>query len=657
MFHIGRAFQTLGVVIILYGFIGGGLFFPVFNLNLTSTFRETFPLGALIFLLGLAISKKIVFHQGVVLFSPLILILSNHQFSGKTFFAHYFYIAELVLFISLLMICKPDLKKVTPVVLVIGLIGISYNFFFLLKDTIIFSDDLPSFLYRAIILREANPIFPSWDPFWNGGTLTTGIYASAALTLLPFSSFIDTFLSFNTIVWFIVVVLPIGVSVVALRLLGVSSVSFGIILTLASSTIYYRWALKYGTLGYVLSSHATLLALLVLTKIISSENSAKYKAIFNALVFVAAFWPLNLLNLLIPLMFGILNRKIIFKDLTILSTILLIPFGLTFFGLSHSEKFLTWLSSPIDSGLPTVPQSLKELTRETLLNFNPVITFIGIFSLIKSNISLQVSALNYFLVTFLLGFYFPKLELVRVSGHFAMFLGIIVAAKYTKFIERLRGVPNYFLISLVTVGIIQSAGIFSNQSFEKFALLEKPYKRFIDWAKNQSHCKFMFLGHILHNFSGGHIYPLPFFTGKEFWSAYPFHSSWRPREIVPESAKTSKLVLAQFLDFLEVKYVITDRRFWKRKLSRKFKRVYQFDNFSVYLIKPLNKRKYEPSLNSIRFQLDSNTTNLLIPYIYSKILKVKGCDGLSFKNLWGYNFIVLKNCQAGEVIIFNKYHK
>jgi len=154
---------------------------------------------------------------------------------------------------------------------------------------LIFSDDHPVFQFRLESLKQNFPRIPFFNPLWNGGFDARVFFATGALNIfLPFYPIIALFdvgSVYNLIVIAIVFFLGPLATYGAARLERYPhpAPAIAAILQVTVSLMWYRWALNYGTLGFVVS--ASLVPLnLALTHLIFARD----RELTRPLTFLAA---------------------------------------------------------------------------------------------------------------------------------------------------------------------------------------------------------------------------------------------------------------------------------------------------------------------------------------------------------------------------------
>lgn len=651
---------TLGISLFTYGLVGGGLYFPIIGSGLTDQFRGTAVIASICLVTSFLLARTLPpISWNLAVVSPLLLLLSHNQFSGKTFFSHYFNFNELLLSFALILLLNPKLVRFCKLFVLLTLVGCCINFYNYLGSSLIFSDDLPSFLYRAHVFNSSNPLFPSYDPRWNLGSLWTDIYATASavpsLVILSLS-FLGLETGFNTTVFILNFLLGPMVVYLSCRILRLSRSTtwLAVVLAQVSSTLIYRWGLKYGALGYLATSNFAILSGIIIVKSIEKGHlSLAERWLLYISITIAAFWPLNLLCFAVPAFQHFLRSSN--KDRVLIMLSVGLPLIFVLHGLTYSEHFRTWIS-----GEPSFDRaSSKDIFRNSTLALNPIVLFLLPFSVGIGRRGLQTLILNYLVVGVAIGVFFEKLELHRVIGQLAVVGSIPISMILSAVWQNLHSVSRAFVLSLIAVSCLQIVYLAGNQSFEKFSILEKPFKRFIEWSKEQPNARFFFTGHILHQFSGGHIAPLPLLTHNEFVAMWPTHRSWTPQDPVPRSIQNSTTKLHYFFRALCPDYLIADKRFWKRRLNRLkknggYRRVFHFDQFSVYQFFDqctYPKSNVKSHLNKIIISNPQLQSSFILPYRFFEGLRVKGCKTISGVKISNFDFIKLSGCKSESIVV------
>lgn len=253
-------------------------------------------------------------------------------------------------------------QKVMQIILCLTILLAMLIFLDQSAGRVIFSDDHSVFAYRLQLLVETFPQIPFYNPFWNAGLDARDSLATGALGLyilgLPWLYLFPVAKVYNfIIIWILLIQLPLG-CYLATRLSGFTARAGALagLLSLASSLHWYRWALKYGTMGFVNS--ATLLTLVVvLAALLVKQFDLPRRWIFLFIVCtsICLLWPffgVVLLPVFAALVFFWLadlvgkkfsgfpgrGRRIFFTGLVLL--VVNLPWMLVFVGTSGLLDFL-----------------------------------------------------------------------------------------------------------------------------------------------------------------------------------------------------------------------------------------------------------------------------------------------------------------------------
>lgn len=184
----------------------------------------------------------------------------------------------------------------------------------------IFSDDHPSFLYRLILLRDFFPSIPFYNTAWNAGYSAREFFPSGMLNVFALSfpwvyalpeklQVMDLSGYTKVIAYIFIWIVPISVALAA-RLFGATPLSqlLAGMLAIAPSSALFEFVLKFGTIGFALSSGLFPLAFCMLLALISEQTKPSMKFLLAVTLVCgltltwhlmsAAFLPLVLLIVL-----------------------------------------------------------------------------------------------------------------------------------------------------------------------------------------------------------------------------------------------------------------------------------------------------------------------------------------------------------------------
>ena len=221
------------------------------------------------------------------------------------------------------------------------------------RGRLLFSDDHAMFLFRLHLLKENFPIIPFWSPLWNAGFDARDFFATGALAPFlvsaPLVYFFDVTRSYNSIVAYLLWVLVPTCAYLAARLLSASrSVAcITALLSVTSSLFWYRWTLKYGTMGFTVASALAPLVVALGWRFITRPSISRFEATAGVIaVSIMLMWTPSglaivppLIALGIPYTLSVLRSRV--KILAILAILAInIPMVLTLWKVSAVSKFL-----------------------------------------------------------------------------------------------------------------------------------------------------------------------------------------------------------------------------------------------------------------------------------------------------------------------------
>lgn len=154
---------------------------------------------------------------------------------------------------------------------------------------LIFSDDHPSFLYRLILLRDFFPNIPFYNTAWNSGYSAREFFPSGMLNVfalsfpwvyaLPEKLQVTDLSGYTKVIAYIFIwIVPVSVALAA-RLFGATPLSqlLAGMLAIAPSSALFEFALKFGTIGFALSSGLFPLAFCMLLALTSEQTKRSMK--------------------------------------------------------------------------------------------------------------------------------------------------------------------------------------------------------------------------------------------------------------------------------------------------------------------------------------------------------------------------------------------
>lgn len=572
------------------------------------------------------------------------------------------------------------------------------EFFRTADGRLLFSDDNGPVLYRLSMLKAQFPFIPFYQPQWNGGLDARDFFATGILNLFfifsPVIYLTDLFKSYNFIVSAVLFcALPLSAYTGA-RILGFSQTAKAItaILALTTSIVWYRWGLKYGSMGFVTS--ATLLPLVValLIKVLQSPETKISKlelALLGITGTLMLFWSMSGIAVLPLLLFGLFRLRSVLRLPGMKLTILIvlgvnIPWILMLASVSKVGTFVTLQkernSEMRDQGLTPTSGASQQLTsrsvkgggslypkksfREYLTTMNPVILFLfvpGLFLLQrKQAIYLGFTiAWLWFLGSVVKG-YKPQFELDRMMVLSGILMIFPAALSISKIFEK-RTIGASIVFSFLIVGMLSVGGVVNNRSMEQYAFADDSFEELPKLInKGDPSGRVVFLGFVLHELSRGHLAPLALKVNQPLVASSPYHNVWWYTDVVPVSAsQRGEQGVEEYLDLMNAKTVVAHEIAWQeycRLHSHRYTligssgafKVYKRNTNSNYIISG-DAEFISQGLNEIRLKVKSPEAVIKFNYFY--FLESNNCSVSPYPTIINTPFIKLSDCIPDREVI------
>jgi len=492
--------------------------------------------------------------------------------------------------------------------LVIGTSFLSYS-----NGRILFSDDHPSFLYRFYLLKEHFPNIPFYNPQWNAGysareflpsgMLNSFFLASPIIYLADFGDLGAGYrgiAAYNLILVWLFLLLAPAVVWISARLLEMDrqAATIAALLSFAPSLSYFEWLLKYGTLGFIVSSVCVPLTFALIHRLIFADRKAGWADVFYLLIgsFFAISWALTGFIFLPLVLLGLLKiiANIDFSRLK-LSLVFVVLFAIcngpwikifieeskVFSFVSGSEMPGVAKSEPLKKTAPVAQEnaerwyssilpaevSASRLNKaeahfeENLRKLNPllIIFFLpGLFLLKGWWLKVTfISVCSWLLAISFFGTVLkPQLELSRmvlplgilfvfpVSVFFSSLLDFAAPALRVKGLLKVVGIGSVWLLSgLILTHPLVALANWTNRSAEKYVLEPEEFRGLSrSIVEHAGEGRVFFLGFVLHELGsthgisqdGGHIAPLPAITGVPMYASDFYHAKWSTSDPIPK---------------------------------------------------------------------------------------------------------------------------
>lgn len=221
------------------------------------------------------------------------------------------------------------------------------------------ADDHAVFIYRLQLLKEQFPHIPFYYPFWNAGIDARDFFASGSLNVFflfyPIIATCDLWQCYTIIVALaLFVVPPLSVGCAA-RLLRCSKPTAALAATLAiaPSLLWFRWGLKYGTMGFVVSTGLAPLCWALWFRVAQRTKPLSWRLWLGTLVVttLVAFWslaPIAIAPIALAFLFDGWRSVVRPRVLALLAALLAInlPWMVLFVTVSRVTSFIGAEQSP-----------------------------------------------------------------------------------------------------------------------------------------------------------------------------------------------------------------------------------------------------------------------------------------------------------------------
>lgn len=584
-----------------------------------------------------------------------------------------------------------------------------WSFFLASDGSLLFSDDHAMFIFRLKLLRENFPFIPFWSPLWNAGFDARDFFATGALNAfligspLLYSASVES--AYPYLISFLLWGLLPGCVYGAARILGFSRLAAALAatLSLSSSSLWYRWALKYGTIGFITS--AALFPLVIALTIRHLSKTKPHAGESIALCIISTLmllWsPAGIAAF--PVMLGAipLIPRLIRSKRHILTLLLLIALNLPwmcmmwkvskvgrFLNTSHSQN-TSKAPNTASAQAPSVTQSApaersayrheagsmsakKTLTQwhNHASSLHPAILVCAAPALL----ALPFSILRYLLPLSIWLVWLgtagvtlkPQLELDRMLILNTVLLTIPIGSYISNLFRKSeQGFSWRMAASIVAafllVGPYAAASIVLNRGDDTYTFANHEVRemtRAVETHAGQG--RVLFTGCVLHELSGGHLGPLPLWTNTPMVASSYAHNIWKYEQPFPQSVlDRGDAGIREFLDLNNATLVAAHEPIWIEHFQRRpseFAQVWRGERF--FLFERLN---YSPSYSiagdleafsftSHSITLTPLTESLTLKFKFFPFLKSSGCSLRASPSNLEMDLIQLDGCTPGTPI-------
>jgi len=568
------------------------------------------------------------------------------------------------------------------------------------EGRLIMSDDHPTFMYRLTMLKENFPLIPFYGTLWNGGTDERDFFATGALNVfLLFSPLIYTFpvySVYNLIVTILLfVLLPVS-TYFAVRLLKADHLAAILagVLAISASFTWYRWALQYGTMGFVTSTVLIPINIALAARYFQAEpiRHPFWWAIGTLISFsLMLLWTPSGLVFVPVILLGLvcirtLLRHRSFLPLAILIACIHLPWMTLFWSVSQVNTFLE--PANVHASLIIVDDDEDEMERVSIPAAKSQIdlqhgikilreaasssNFLLFVLTIPGLVLLTTHQARVFLALLLwlpvlacfIGPTKPQLELERMLVVLAIICAVPSGVVLSRLIRSAQSRTSFALVAFA-LGFL-FAGIFGTAATIRGRNLlpiyyEKEYvsEMVRELPELSRGGRILFSGFVLHEFNEGHLAPLAVWSGVPMVASSQVHNLWYYKQVFPAQAlREGRSGRERYLDLLNVSVVAAHEPFWRAQFrdDPEYAFAARFGKFAFY-----SRKNFPDSFvysgeaeivetTSSRITLHAKTSNVILRYRYYPWVTATGCSISALPAGYELELIALSDCTTAEPI-------
>lgn len=606
----------------------------------------------------------------------------------------------------------------------IALVGLLGIFLWEAHGRLLNSDDHASFLFRLNLLKEKFPTIPFYYPDWNGGLDARDFFATGSLAefilFAPVVYLTDLNQTYTLLIALTLFVLFPACLFAATRLLSEQRNApwLAALLGVCSSIVWYRWTLKFGTVGFTVAAILLPLTMALSVRQLDFERSRKETAAFIIVSTLTVLWTGSALALIptaiivaLRVVSWLLRRELAAHRRFLFATILLVcinaPWMWLFWNISRVGSFLSRDVAPSHTqaleahtqaleaesaplpqsgehkgfrnragslNLATFKKALSQI-REKSLATNPLIVFLGfpaLFLLPRSRVVLFGATGLWLLLLGSVGVPLkPQLELDRML----VVLGIVFSIPTAIGVAELSSKPRPNWIHSLAFGLVAgftfasplcTAAVISNRTVEQFAFASNLFTNLADAIKTLGgDGRIVFSGCIVHELDEGHVAPLSLVSGKPLIASAPFHTLWRYTQVVPKSfIARGDDGIRDYFDLVNASSVIAHEKNWREYFDQRpesYQRVWQQGRFFLYRrLQWPNSYVYQGAGALLSQSIDRvvvrpDSARVVLRFNYFPFLTASGCSIAPYNAAPEVQLIELSGCVSGvPVTIISK---
>lgn len=694
---------TFGTIVALFGLYAGTIhFWDSRSLEISPAFSNTFIFACFPLLLGIILHirknasfalSRLSFCPNTACFGLIFIFVSDWLPRGYNLFQGPSIRGELLAVFLILLLFFRYFSKATFAIGAVCSCLLLYGIFITLSSGMpIISDDHSSFIFRLSLLRDYFPSIPIYHPWWNLGLDARDFFATGAISFFiltaPFQYLFSITDSYNYALGFVIfIVSPLSLAyATSLVRIANPGPAIAAILSLATSLIWYRWSLKYGTMGFVTSATLMPIVFALGARLINNEllNRRQF-VLFVFCTSLACMWPLGATCYLALAIIAIFRFKSVLKNKQIIIAAVLLllinlPWAALFWKVSQVGSFLqsprTEVVSEAQQDAPefrhkggdiNLSKSLKVL-REQANGTNPLILFLFLpgLSLLSREFRkpfILQSLILLFGGTILVTLK-PQLELDRLLVFLTILLVIPTTQALVSLLNRATSsaIMPCIAFSFLLLSPWVNSNILHNRSAEVYHFADTLPQNLVNAIKeNVSTGRALFSGFVLHEMSSGHVAPLAIWSKKPIIASSPFHNKWKYTDVLPQTfAQRGKDGVLEFLDLVNAEVVIAHEQQWRNfflDLPEQFELVWKQKPFLMFKKKNFSSNYFisgegeilEQNAHSVHIKL--NSSDAILKFSYFPFLVADSCTLNAHDAGLELPLIKLSNCPVGKRLI------
>lgn len=567
---------------------------------------------------------------------------------------------------------------------------------------LLFSDDHPTFLYRLMLLKEHFPFIPFYNPLWNGGIDARDFFATGSLNVFfltaPLIYLFNLIDIYDLIIVSVLFVIVPGATYLAAKIeeLPPPVPLLASALALSSNLLWYRWALKYGTMGFACSAGLVPLNVMLAAKILDPERELRLR---EALLFVASatlmlFWSPSGFVFLPAALVGLFRLKILLRkrfvpQILVVLLAINLPWIALFWSVSNVSHFVQLqkgikYAAPARAELvgpqavpavmptpaPTAPAGLfrpkksLKILREAAISMNPLILFFtlpGLALLRKRTLQVVLPVLGWLLF---IGTLIAPLKAQIELDRMLIILGIVCAIPTAAALHQLWSAPSRRLLAGILgclcggffiAGVLSTGAMLLNRTLEQYSFSSDLLPQFAAALREHGgEGRILFSGFVLHELDQGHIAPLVLLSGKPLLASSYAHDKWFYQQIFPaDFIKRGDEGIREYLDLYNATAVVAHERPWREYFTShpaEYELLWHGGVFNIFRRKDYTSNYFLEGSGSIISQssngvtLNLDTPDAVVKFNYFPFLKAEGCTVSAYEASGGIRLVKLGSC-------------